>query len=87
VVKELKAMTEAAGKQLKEVAAKEIGEIKAVGQEVRAQFNSRFAQYDQLLEGISRAGQKLEGLKQELQKYEALKQTLESHAVASEAVK
>ena len=86
-IKELKAMTEATEKQLKAVTTRGQKEVQAVGREVRAQFNSRFAQYDELLEGISQASQKLERLKQELQKYEALKQTLESHAVASEAVK
>ena len=86
-LKEVKATTEAIEKQLKALVTKEIGEIQAVGREVRAQFNSRFAQYDQLLEGISQASQKLERLKQELQKYEALKETLQSHAVASEAIK
>jgi len=86
-LKEVRATTEAIEKQLKALVTKEIGEIQAVGREVRGQFNSRFAEYDQLLEGISQAGQKLEGLKQELQKYEALKETLQSHAVASEAIK
>ena len=86
-LKEVKATTEAIEKQLKALVTKEIGEIQAVGREVRGQFNSRFVQYDELLEGISQASQKLERLKQELQKYEALKETLQSHAVASEAIK
>jgi chromosome segregation ATPase len=86
-LKEVKATTEAIEKQLKALVTKEIGEIQAVGREVRGQFNSRFAQYDELLEGISQASQKLERLKQELQKYEALKETLQAHAVASEAIK
>jgi len=86
-LKEVKATTEAIEKQLKALVTKEIGEIQAVGREVRGQFNSRFAQYDELLEGISQASQKLERLKQELQKYEALKETLQSHAVTSEAIK
>ncbi len=86
-LKEVKTTTEAIEKQLKALVTKEIGEIQAVGREVRGQFNSRFAQYDELLEGISQASQKLERLKQELQKYEALKETLQSHAVASEAIK
>ena len=81
------ALKEAGIKQIKAMVAKEIGEIQAVGGEVRAQFNSRFAQYDQLLEGISQASQKLERLEEKLRKYEPLKQALESHAVASEAVK
>ncbi len=86
-VKELKVITEAAGKQLKELAAREIGEMQAVGREVRAQFSSRFAQYDELLEGISLASQKLERLKQELQKYEGVKKALKSHALASDPEK
>lgn len=86
-LEQVRAMTDEATKQLKAQVAREVREIQAVGREVRAQFNSRFAEYDQLLEGISRAGQKLEGLKQELQKYEALKDTLESQLAASEAIK
>lgn len=85
-VKELKVMTEQTEKQLKAVAAKQIGEVQAVGRETKDQFNSRFAQYDQLLEGIFQAGQKLQRLKQELEKYQRVKDALESHAVASEEV-
>ena len=81
---QIDALKEAGIKQIKAMVAKEVEEIQAVGEEVRAQFNSRFAQYDELLEGISQASQELERLKQELQKYEALKDTLGSHAVASE---
>lgn len=86
-VKELKAMSQAAGKQLKELATREIDEIRAVGRNARAQFDSRFAQYDELLEGISQASQKLERLKQELEKYELLQETLKSHVAASEEEK
>jgi len=77
-IKEIEAMSEATRKQLKDVAATEIGEIKAVSEEARDQFNVRFAQYDELQEGIVQAVQKLERLKQESQKYKAIKNILEA---------
>ncbi len=76
-VKTLEAMTDAAGKQLRAVAASEIREARTVGQEVRSEL-------DKLLEKAIHLGQELERSKQELQKYERVKDTLESHAVASE---
>lgn len=86
-IKEIKAITEATEKQLKAVAAKEIGETRAVGQEVRKEFCALFAQLDQLLEKVFQLGQKWEGIEQELKKYEGVKEALESHAVASEVAK
>ena len=85
-VKEIKAITEATEKQLKAVAAKEIGETRAVGQEVRKEFSNLFAQLDQLLEKVFQLGQKWEGIEQKLKKYEGVKEALESHAATSEEV-
>ena len=85
-VKEIKAITEATEKQLKAVAASEIGETRAVGQEVRKEFGNLFAQLDQLLEKVFQLGQKWEGINQEFQKYEGVKNALESHATTSEEV-
>ena len=86
-IEQVKTIAQAAEKQLKAVAAREMREIETVGREARNQFSNRFTQLDELLEGISQAGQKLERLKQELQKYERVKDALESHAVASETIK
>ena len=86
-IKEIKAITEATEKQLKAVAAKEIGETRAVGQEVRKEFGNLFTQVDQLLEKVFQLGQKWEGIEQELKKYEGVKEALESHTVASEVAK
>ncbi len=86
-VKELKAMTEAVGKQLKAVAASEIRETQAVGQEVRSEFSNFFTQLDVLVKKAFEIGQEFEKIKEELQKYEGVKDALESHAVASEAEK
>lgn len=83
-IKELKAMTEATEKQLKAVAASEIREAQALGQEVRSEFANYFTQLDKLLEKAVHLGQELEKSKQRLQKYEAVKGTLESHVAASE---
>jgi len=85
-VKEVKTMTEATEKQLKAVAASEIREAQAVGQEVRSEFANYFTQLDKLLEKAIHLGQELERSKQELQKYEAVKDTLQSHVAASEEV-
>jgi len=85
-VKEIKAITEATEKQLKAVATSEIGETRAVGQEVRKEFSNLFAQLDQLLEKVFQLGQKWEGINQEFQKYEGVKNVLKSHAATSEEV-
>lgn len=84
-VKELKTMTEAVGKQLKVVAAREIRETRAVGQEVRSEFSNFLAQLDALVKKVFEIGEEFERTRQELQKYEGLKDVLESHAAASEA--
>jgi len=86
-VKELKAMTEAVGKQLKVVAASEIRETQAVGQEVRSEFSNFFAQLDALVKKVFEIGQEFERIKAELQKYEGVTNALESHAGATEAAK
>lgn len=76
-VKQLKAMTEAAEKQLKVVAAREIEETRAVGQEVRSEFSNYFAHVDQLVKDAFQIGQKFERLKKKLRKYEGVKDALE----------
>ncbi len=86
-VRELKAMTEEATKQLKTVAAREIRETQAVGQEVRREFNNYFTQLDSLTKRAFEIGQEFERIKEELQKYEGVKEALESHALESEAGK
>ena len=84
-VKQLKAMTEETTKRMKALAATEIREIRAVGQEVRSEFSNFLAQLDALAEKVLEIGQEFERTRQELQKYEDLKDVLESHAAASEA--
>ena len=86
-VKEIKAITEATEKQLKAVAAKEIGETRAVGQEVRKEFGNFFTQLDALAEKVFDAGRKFERLSKELQKYDGVKGALESEAMAAETAK
>lgn len=86
-VKEIKAITEATEKQLKAVAAKEIGETRAVGQEVRKEFGNFFTQLDALAEKVFDAGRKFEKLSEELQKYGGVKGALESEAMAAETAK
>ena len=86
-VKELKAMTEEATKQLKAVAAREIRETQTVGREVRSEFSNFFAQLDALAKKVFEIGQEFERIGQKLQKYEGVKDALESHAAASEAEK
>ena len=81
-VKELKAMTEEATKQLKAVAAREIRETQAVGREVRSEFSNFFAQLDALAKKVFEIGQEFERIKEKLKKYEGVKEALESHAVA-----
>jgi DNA repair exonuclease SbcCD ATPase subunit len=84
-VKELKAMTKEATKQLKVMAASEIRETQAVGQEVRSEFSNFFAQLDALVKKVFEIGQEFERIRRELQKYEGVKNVLESHVAASEA--
>jgi chromosome segregation ATPase len=84
-VKELKAMSGEATKQLKVIAASEIRETQAVGQEVRSEFSNFFAQLDALVRKVFEIGQEFERTRQKLQKYEGVKAALESHAAASEA--
>jgi chromosome segregation ATPase len=86
-VRELKAMTEEAKKQLKALAAREIRETQAVGQEVRREFNNFSTQLDSLTKRVFEIGQEFERKKEELQKYEEVKEALESHALESEAGK
>jgi DNA repair exonuclease SbcCD ATPase subunit len=74
-------------KELKDVAAAETREIRAIGQEIRGQFHKYLAEVDQMADKAFQMGQKLEGLKQEMQRYEKIKDVLESHAVASSEVK
>jgi len=82
-VKELKAMTEEATKQLKVVAVSEIKETRAVGQEVRSEFSNFFTQIDDLAKKVFEIGQEFE--RKGLQKYKGIKDILESHVAASEA--
>jgi len=84
-VKEQKAMTEETTKQMKALAATEIREIRAVGQEVRTEFSNFLAQLDALVKKVFEIGEEFERIRQELQKYEGVKTALESHAAASEA--
>lgn len=86
-LKELEAVTEATKKQLKTVAASQIKETQAIGQEVRKEFAGLFAQVDQLVEKVFQLGQQFEGLRQELQKYDRVKEVLVSHATAAETGK
>jgi hypothetical protein len=83
-LRELKAMTEEAKKQLKAVAAREIRETRAVGQKVRKEFKNYFTQLDSLTKRVFEIGQRFEKIKKELQKYEGVKEALESHAQESE---
>ncbi|MBA7469106.1 MAG: hypothetical protein GH158_07100 [Dehalococcoidia bacterium] len=84
-VKQLKAMTEEARKQMETLANREKNEIRGVGQEVRNEFNDFFNQLDALAEKVFEVGQKYENTRQELQKYEGVRDILESHTTASEA--
>ncbi len=84
-VKELEVMTKEATKQLQAVAASEIRETQAVGQEVRGEFSSFFAQLDTLVKKVFEMGQEFERMRQGLQKYEGVKEVFESHTVATEA--
>jgi chromosome segregation ATPase len=86
-VKELRAMTEEATKQLKAAAAREIKEIQAIGQEVRRELANCFTELDRLSEKAVQLGQELERSKRELQKYEGVKTALESHTATSETEK
>jgi chromosome segregation ATPase len=86
-MKELKAMTGEATKQLKVMAASEINEIREIGQEIRAEFSDFSSQFDALIEKVFETGQKFEGIRRELQKYEGVKDVLEFHAASSEEEK
>ncbi len=86
-IKQLEAMTEATQKQLKVVAAGEIKEAQAVGQEVRTEFATFLAQLDKLFEKAVHLGEEIERSRQELQRYEGVRNALESHAVAMEEEK
>jgi len=86
-VKQLEAMTEAAEKQLKAVAASEIKEAQDLARQIRSEFATFLAQVDRLSEKAVHLGEEIERSKQELQKYEGVKNALESHAVAAEAGK
>jgi len=84
-VKQLEAMTEAAEKQLKVVAASEIKEAQDVAREIRSEFATFLTQLDALAEKLFELGQEFGKIKGGLQKYEGVKDALESHAVATEA--
>jgi len=84
-VKELKAMAEEATKQMKALAATEIREIRAVGQEVRAELIDYLTRLDTSNQKVFDIGQEFERIRQELQKYESVKDILESHAAGPEA--
>ncbi len=86
-IKELKVMSEAVEKDLKAVTASEIGAIQAVGQEAGNQLNSYFAQIDQLLEKVFKAGQEFEKRRPDLEKYEGVKDALQSHSTEWKAQK
>jgi DNA repair exonuclease SbcCD ATPase subunit len=86
-VKELKAMTEEATKQLKTLANREINEIREIGQEVRTEFSDFFTRLDASVEKVFEMGQKFERIRQELHKYEGIKDALEPHAASSEEEK
>ncbi len=83
-VKQLKAMTGEAKKQMKALAIAEKTEIREIGQEVRNEFNDFFNQLDASVKKVFDMGQEFEGRKRELQKYEGVKDVLESHAASSE---
>ena len=84
-LKQLKAMTEEARKQMETLANREKNEIRGVGQEVRNEFNDFFNQLDALAEKVFKMGQEFERRMRELQKYEGVRDVLESHEAASEA--
>ena len=86
-VKQLEAMTEAAGKQLKAVAASEIKEAQDAAREIRSEFATFLTQLDRLAEKAVHLGEEIERSKQELQRYEGVKNALESHAIAAETEK
>jgi chromosome segregation ATPase len=86
-VKELKTMNKDAAEQLQAIADSEIKEIRAVGQEVRAELMDYLARFENSARKVFEIGQGFERVKQELQKYEGVKDALESHAAASEEEK
>jgi len=84
-VKQLKAMSGEATKQMKALANREMNETRAVGQEIRSEFSNFLAQLDASAEKVLGIGQEFERTRQELRKYKGLKDVLESHKAASEA--
>jgi chromosome segregation ATPase len=86
-VKELKTMTEEAAKQLKAVAASEIREVQAIGQEVRSELSNFLAQFDASAKKLFELGQEFEKTREKMQKYEGVKEALESHETEPEAGK
>jgi chromosome segregation ATPase len=83
--KEMKAMTAETKKQLETLADIEINEIRAVGQEVRAEFSDFSSRLRNLVEKVFAIGQEFERIRQELRKYEGVKDILDSHAHAAGA--
>ena len=81
--KELKAMTSETTKQLKTLADMEINEIRAVGQEVRAELNDFLTRLDTSNQKVFEIGQEFERIRQGLQKYDGIKDVLEFHADSS----
>jgi len=82
-VKELKAMTEETTKQMKALADMEINEIRAVGQEVRAELNDFLTRLDTSNQKVFEIGQEFERIRQGLQKYDGIKDILEFHTDSS----
>ena len=81
--KELKAMTGETTKQLKTLADMEINEIRAVGQEVRAELNDFLTRLDTSNQKVFEIGQEFERIRQGLQKYDGIKDILEFHTDSS----
>jgi hypothetical protein len=75
---------EAGIKELKDVAAAQIREIRSVSQEARRQFSSLTSQIDASFQKVFELGGEFELRRQELQKYEGIKDVLESHASSEE---
>jgi len=76
-------MTEKTTKQMKALADMEINEIRAVGQEVRAELNDFLTRLDTSNQKVFEIGQEFERIRQGLQKYDGIKDILEFHADAS----
>jgi len=87
-IKQLEAMTEAAGKQLKAMVTSEIKEAQDVAREIRSEFAAFLTQLDALAEKLFELGQEFGKIKKGgLQKYEGVKDALDSHTVAMEEAK